>query len=238
MNLFKIILREEAKEKKSEKPYRCGDFEVKRNTITDEISVYNREIYSSDMYKKIIKAVNIENEDDVLWYKIINLPGGRVAFGGFLDNYNVEENIFYSFTDTCYKLLGKTLDSDAKLSKNDILRIKERFQERIGKAKYNSLYEINYKKQYVGERVFEGRKYFVTYSNGDEYVLESFGDESPIKLDYDIIYSRKDNPFQIKVIAELGRSRLFHKCKYTRQTLTQIIKKHEKAINQGQQSPR
>ena len=238
MNLFKEILRKKAKEEKNEKPYKCGALAIKRNIITDEISVYHREIAYSDMYKAFIKAVNIEKEDDIMWYRHIHLPVGRVALGGFLYNYNVEENKFYSFTDTCYKLLGKTLDSDAKLSKNDILRIKERLQERIGKAKYNSLYEINYKKQYVGERVFEGRKYFVTYSNGDEFILESFGDESPIKLDYDIIYSRKDNPFQIKVIAELGKSRLFHKCKYTRHTLTQIIKEHEKAINQEQEPPR
>lgn len=226
--LFRSILQIDIDAKKSEKPYKYGALAVKRNIITDEISVYYSEIAYSDMYKAFIKAVNIENEDDVLWYKIINLPGGRVAFGGFLDNYNVEENIFYSFTDTCYKLLGKTLDSDAKLSKNDILRIKERFQERIGKAKYNSLYEINYKKQYVGERVFEGRKYFVTYSNGDESVLESFGDESPIKLDYGIIYSRKDTPFQKKEIAELGRSRLFQLCQYTPNALKQIIKDYER----------
>ena len=231
MNLFKENLQKKAKEKKNEKPYKCGALAIKRNIITDEISVYHREIAYSDMYKAFIKAVNIEKEDDIMWYRHIHLPAGRVALGGFLYNYNVEENKFYSFTDTCYKLLGKTLDSDAKLSKNDILRIKERLQERIGKAKYNSLYEINYKKQYVGERVFEGRKYFVTYSNGDEFILESFGDESPIKLDYDIIYSRNDNPFQIKVIAELGRSRLFQLCQYTPNALRQIIEDYERQVS-------
>ena len=116
------------------------------------------------------------------------------------------------------------------LSKKDVLKIKDRLQERIGKAKFNGLYEINYKENYVGKRVFEGRKYFVTYSNGDEFFLESFGDEFPIKLDYDILNSRYDTPYQIKVIVERGYH--FNKCKYTSNALRQIIQDRERKMSE------
>ena len=212
------------------KPYKCGSLEVKRDTITDEISVYYAEIEGSNMYKIIIRAVNIENRDDIIRYEIINWPGRRHFFNGFLDGFNEEENELYNFRDTCYKLTGNALGSDVFLSKKDVLKFKERFQERISEAKFNGLYEINYKKNYVGKRVFEGRKYFVTYSNGDEFFLDSFGDESPIKLDYDILDSRYDTPYQIKVIVERGYH--FNKCKYTPNALRQIIQDCERKMSE------
>lgn len=207
------------------KPYKCGNLEVKRDTITNEISVYYAETESSNMYKIIIRAVNIENRDDIIRYEIINWPGRRHFFNGFLDGFNEEENELYNFRDTCYKLTENTLGSDVFLSKKDVLKFKERFQERISEAKYDGLYEIKYKEQYVGERVFEGVKYFVTYRDGNECILESFGDEIPIKLDYDILDSRYDTPYQIKVIVERGYH--FNKCKYTPNALRQIIKNYE-----------
>lgn len=215
------------KEQKEQKIYRCSDFIVKRNTKTNIISVYHIEVAYNKESIAFIKAVNIEKEEDIIWYKTEYLPAERRITGKYLDNYDMEENEMYDFKDVCFKLLGNTWNSDIKLSKKDVLETKEKFQESISKAKFDSLYEINYKKQYVGERVFEGRKYFVTYSNGKKHILQSFDSGHPMYLDYGILYNGENNPFQIEKIANLGKRRFFDKCRYTAEALQKIIKDYE-----------
>lgn len=211
------------KEQKEQKIYRCSDFIVKRNTKTNIISVYHIEVAYDKESIPFIKAVNIEKEDDIIWYRIICLPGGRVKKGQYLDNYDMEENEMYNFKDAWFKLFGNTWNSNTKLSKKDALEIKEKFQKSISEAKFDSLYKIKYKEQYVGKRAFEGSRYFITYSKN----IKSFDSGHPMYLDYGILNSDENNPFQIEEIAELGKRKFFDKCRYTPEALKKIIKAHE-----------
>ena len=197
------------KEQKEQKIYRCSDFIVKRNTKTNK------------------KAVNIEKENDIIWYKIEILPAERRITGKYLDNYDMEENEMYDFEDALFKLFGNTWNSDTKLSKKDVLEFKEGFQEKIGEAKFDSLYKIKYKEQYAGERAYEGSRYFITYSKGKKHFLKSFDSGYPMYLDYGILYDSENNPFQIEEITELGKRRFFNNCRYTEEALKKIIKDHE-----------
>jgi len=215
------------KEQKEQKNYRCSDFIVRRNTKTNKISVYHIEVaYNKDSIA-FIKAVNIEKENDIIWYRIEILPAVRRITGKYLDNYDMEENEMYDFEDAWFKLFGNTWNSNTKLSKKDALEIKEKFQKSISEAKFDSLYKIKYKEQYVGKREFEGSRYFITYSKGKNHVLESFDSGHPMYLDYGILYYGENNPFQIEEIAKLGKRRFFDKCRYTPKAIKQIIKNHE-----------
>ncbi len=215
------------KEQKGQKIHRCSDFIVKRNTKTNIISVYHIEVAYDKESIPFIKAVNIEKEDDIIWYRIICLPGGRVKKGQYLDNYDMEENEMYNFKDAWFKLFGNTWNSNTKLSKKDALEIKEKFQKSISEAKFDSLYKIKYKEQYVGKRAFEGSKYFITYSKNKKHILKSFDSGHPMYLDYSILCYDENNPFQIEEIANLGKRRFFDKCRYTPEAIKQIIKDHE-----------
>lgn len=215
------------KEQKEQKIYRCSDFIVKRNTKTNIISVYHIEVAYNKESIAFIKAVNIEKEEDIIWYRIINLPAGRGIRGKYLDNYDMEENEMYDFEDAWFKLFGNTWNSNTKLSKKDVSEIKEKFQESISEAKFDSLYNIKYKEQYVGERAYEGSRYFITYSKGKNHVLESFDSGHPMCLDYGILYNGENIPFQIEEIAKLGKRNFFDNCRYTAEALKQIIIDHE-----------
>ena len=215
------------KEQKRQKIYRGSDFIVKRNTKTNKISVYHIEVAYNKETIAFIKAVNIEKENDIIWYKIINIPVERGIRGKYLYNYDMEENEMYDFEDALFKLFGNTWNLDTKLSKKDVLEIKEGFQEKIGEAKFDSLYKIKYKEQYAGERAYEGSRYFITYSKGKKHFLKSFDSGHPMYLDYGILYDDENNPFQIEKIAKLGKRKFFDKCRYTPEAIKQIIKDHE-----------
>ena len=185
------------KEQKGQKIYRCSDFIVRRNTKTNKISVYHIEVaYNKDSIA-FIKAVNIEKENDIICYRIEILPAERRITGKYLDNYDMEENEMYDFEDAWFKLFGNTWNSNTKLSKKDVLEIKKGFQEKISEAKFDSLYKIKYKEQYVGKRAFEGSRYFITYSENKKHILKSFDSGHPMYLDYGILYNGENNKYSI-----------------------------------------
>lgn len=238
-----------------EKRYGCDDIEVRYNTTWGETAIYTRESLEGDQpYTAKIRATNIEDETDVIEYSLQGLPGGRVTFGGYIGEYNKEENKLYSFRDVCYKLFGESLSkSSKKFTKKELIEMLPNIKKTMGQAKFWRMYEIKYKDEFKGKKEFDGSKYFADYiDENDEEKFEQIGKqensnqivgkelnsiiikvgEKEIDTEHfvmgEIIYANNSD-FEIKILCNPGRSRIYDPVKFTPNALKKIIAEHEKA---------
>lgn len=256
MNDFKKRIRYIFKRpEEEEKGYDYTDLEIRQNLTSGDIAIYTREEFKGDQpYTAKRRATNIEDETDVIEYSLQGLPGGRVTFGGYIGEYNKEENKLYSFRDVWYKLFGESLsESSKKFTEEELIEILPKIKDGIGQAKFWRMYEIKYKDGFKGKKEFDGSKYFADYiDENDKEKFEQIGNhgisdqivekelnsiiikvgEKEIDTEYfvieEIIYTN-NSEFEIKLLCNPGRSRIYDPVKFTPNALKKIIAEREKA---------
>ena len=237
------------------KTYDASDIELRPKKFFG-FGIYYRETIGEEEYKIIKQSTNMEDNTDIIKYKWIVLPGGRLAFGGHLEITKPKEvtGDVYSLRDIWYKTMGEMISEGAKFTLDNLLSMKERIEalERIEPAYYDQLYEVKYRDSYEGERKFEGSKYFGKYSReitselsdyvnfigNEKLFIDIFGEDSENVITLSekefinkMHYSKNnssDYPFEINLLADPGRSRLFNKYYFTKTALRQIPKDYEK----------
>lgn len=241
MNNFKKLVRDLASK---EKTYTCSEIEVRvykgkediESCPSKHVAIYTRESnnksYPLKEYEFVNRATNINDEKDVIDYKLISLPGGRVDFGGYLypENLDKSQFDFYSFRDLWYKIFGEELSSNRVFTIEELIGILQIFKSRIDQTKYQGVYEVTYKDSFQGERKFRGSRYFGGVLKGEKMEYEQINGDDNIQLEENLSNHRKnDTVFQlINLCIGLQNSKVYDIPCFTKDALRKIIKLREK----------
>lgn len=259
MNDFKNRIRNMLKRpKEEEKGYNYSDLEVRQNVTSGDIAFYRREsVKGVDPYTAKRRAINIEDESDVVEYTVNCLPGGRVAFGKYISEYDSQNYKFYDFMNILYHIYGKVPFLDRKFTRDELLKILQEIREKTEEMRYEYLYEIKYKDSFKGRREFKGAKYFGGYieenAKSEKFELIDSGDihAKIVGDEYDerLIIMIRDktietgsfinghfiaynpnllSPFEIKEISSSPISRMYDQPKFTLVALREIVREYER----------
>lgn len=254
---FRKRLRDMCKPKKSEvrqeKKYEGYDIIVVEDQIDGNIFICTKEKLEADKeYTAKISANNIEDGSQIAEYRLNALPAGRAFFRGYTDKECNKGKKIYSFVDVWYKIYGEPL-KDKKFTNSELLAISKEIKEKLKDAKFTYIFSIECKNSVFRENGFTSPKYFVGYlKNQETEIFEMIDDGSMIKtagnsLDGNLtlkigdeqiyvgsfaiantIKTGKESNFDIKLIEQVGSSRVYNKAKYTREACKQIIKNYER----------
>lgn len=194
MNVFKKNLMDSVKDKKT---YEASELQViihRERTLINRkkrdgvIGIYakkeHNEGYSLDAHEAVIRATNVMDENDFIDYRLIALPAGRAAFGGYLYPKNLDRSKIssYSFLEFWYSIFGERISLDRRFTVDELKGFLRIFKSKMEQTKYQCLYELKYKDSFEGKREFEGSKYFVGILDGNIRIFENIKGDETIKL--------------------------------------------------------
>lgn len=193
------------------KTYSTSEIEVRvkqnlENEFDKEIFIYKREIMEiASLYKYptfMVRATNIEDDKDIVEYKIIALPTGKTKFLDYLNPEKLDKSKvrFYNFKDLWYKTFGEEISNGRKFTTDELKGFQKIFKAKMEMAKYQCLYELKYKDSYTGERKFKGSKYFGGYYDSNEdgnRIFEQINCDTNIKLQETYSCCRDDAPKEL-----------------------------------------
>lgn len=236
----------------SEKRYDYYDIKVRQNIINGDISIYTKEVLESDRRITKERITNIENEEDIVDFRLLELPGGRPKLEGYINKEDGENHVLYGFHDIWYKVYGESLSVDRKFTKEELLEIAQDIREKMKQAKFEQLYVVKYKDSYEGKKEFNGSRYFAAYSTGEgQRVFEQIKDEdssastvdnnkllikvgkNEIDTNHTVYYTDvrdRGSDFKVELLCTRGRSRVFCMAKYTPDALIRIIEEYERKL--------
>lgn len=194
------------------KVYEIRDVYLRENHNTGECMAYStKNSEKVDDTSIEVFLANIEDESDIISYKILCLPGGRSK----RINEQKDEFNLYNFGNVFEALSGESLSSYDKITKSQIDKLIERYRSEKPLMKYFELEMVTFfgEDAYIGKYLEQGRR-------GEE---ELFGNVLS-KIDLENIKNQKS---QVIITNEHLQDFKLQDCtlKFTARALQNIIEK-------------
>lgn len=138
------------------KVYEIRDVYLRENHNTGECMAYSKKgIEKVDDTSIKVFLANIEDESDIISYKTLALPGGRIRYF----NEQKDEFNLYSFKNVFEALSGESPSTYDKMTKNQINKLIEQYRSERALMKYVELGRItvNGLDAYIGKYIEQGR---------------------------------------------------------------------------------
>lgn len=195
--------------------YECGDILIREDIDTGICRAYSRgtkdvirtDVISNAEIRNWIP--NIEDENDVISYKALALPGGRTR----VINDQAEQFSLYRFQALSYALSGKWIHFYERVTKDAIKELMDKYASEKQLMKYFKLERLYFKQDacYIGKYMEEGE---IKYEELCGNVLSKFNYE-----DYRIEW--KKTVASTESIEDFGHYKA--SLKFTNQALQEII---------------
>lgn len=154
MNNFKKSIQAEVEGIKE--VYESRNIYLRENNNTGKcMSYFEKNIEKEDDTSVRVFLANIEDESDIISYKTLALPGGRIRYF----NEQKDEFYLYTFENVFQALSGEVLSPHAMITKRQIDKLIEQYRSEKALMKYVELKRItvNGLDAYIGKYIEQGR---------------------------------------------------------------------------------